>query len=132
MPDTNEGPTDKAENKDAGSPEASMQPFRFLSLPYDIRRLVYERVPRKVIRPVYSDTFWIFYEDIEPNIALLQTCRLIRDEAADVTKTLLFAHRPAIYVYSQGLECGSLGNLFLALDVAICLDKHYHKSKSTV
>jgi hypothetical protein len=45
--------------------------FRFLDLPYDIRRIVCDLLPRHVVRPMLSGRFGVFYEDALPCVSLL-------------------------------------------------------------
>jgi hypothetical protein len=58
----------------------SQQQFRFLDLPCDIRRMVYELVPEPVLQPLISKEHGIYYEDARAPTALLVTNKLIHRE----------------------------------------------------
>jgi hypothetical protein len=58
----------------------SQQQFRFLDLPCDIRRMVYELVPEIVLRPLLSKEHGIYYQDARAPTALLVANKLIHRE----------------------------------------------------
>ena len=56
------------------------QPFRFLNLPREIRRMVYEYIPETVLQPLLSEQRRVYYENARAPTALLVINKLIYRE----------------------------------------------------
>jgi hypothetical protein len=82
-------------NKRIGMEHPSHQPFRFLDLPKELRLLVYERLPPRVVRTEYirnpaDDTPGTGFTLIStfPSKAILATCKLIKEEAESILRSV--------------------------------------------
>ncbi|KAF2714977.1 hypothetical protein K504DRAFT_445894 [Pleomassaria siparia CBS 279.74] len=71
--------------------------FPFLSLPLDIRRLVYDLLSEKKLYHVFSKKHPIWYEDYKPVVPLLQTSKALNFEYGDASNRTRFSQpRPII------------------------------------
>jgi hypothetical protein len=84
------------------------EPFNFLGLPKEIRLMIYELLPQKILHRFAIPDCVVEVTDKCCNPALLSTCRLIHDEAHQLIFNALIHDGPRLHLTLRGLDVDHL------------------------
>jgi hypothetical protein len=81
------------------SEQSSSQPFRLMELPWDVRRLAFEKAPSKTWRRIPVGHPGLYYATLSKEVSLLQVSHSVNEEAS-FAKQHSQADQPCILVIS--------------------------------